>query len=777
MNGYNLLDLDLPWKEHLLIVACAGCITGMVTLPVRAQGVLEEVIITATKRETAAQDTGISLSALGEKRLEREGLDSFAQFATSVAGLSFGERGPGQSVVALRGINSSITQFNTDEPESKEAVGIYLDETPVSLNGFNPDLRTFDLNRIEVLRGPQGTLFGSGSMSGTIRYISNPPNPDAFATKVSVSYFDVSKGDDSQEYNGMLNVPLGSSTALRFTGFVRDLGGFVDNVAPATDTRDPGHPGGVKEDVNTDDTYGGRLQLLFQPHERIQTTVRLYYQQTETGGYPTEDTYNAAVPLAGNNPADAALGDYQQSRLFDEENEDEFMLYNLDLRFDLGFAELVSVTSYLERDLDSNYETTDFLPWLSSVGAPGFVDPDDGSPIFTYETDSRELLSNITETEDFIQEFRLVSTDGGAVDWLAGVFFNEQDKRFAQTAPNPGLDAAIGTMMFGDNVFISEQTFKDRQIALFGEIALDLNEEWRLITGVRFYKFEQDMFFDSIGGLFSAGIDVNRELNETGSNPKISLEFRPAERNELWYATIARGFRLGGTNDPLPPVCGITAEPGFESDSLLNYELGYKTGTDRFQFNSAVYYIDWNDVPVGGPLTCGFATTFNAGEARVIGVEADLKLALTESFEVAANASYNDAEFSDRFVRPPDGTFVIEDGTEMPLVPDFTFNASATWSFPLGNLFGGVNGYVNGTYSYQDDRYNSADVNTREKMDSYSLVNFRLGVESERWRAALFVNNLADKRAVIFKDTILLRHNRDSVTRPRSIGLNISFNF
>ena len=767
-------------------LACAALLAVAAAPPLGAQeaadadeepradeGFLEEITVTATKRDEAAQDVGLSLTAVDDELLEREGIDSFSELAVGVAGLAFGERGPGQSLVVLRGVNSSTTQFNTDEPESKETVGIYFDETPVSLNGYNPDPRLFDVERVEVLRGPQGTLFGSGSLSGTIRYISKPPDPSASDGKVSTSFSGTSGGGNNFDANVMLNVPLASDrAAFRITTYSRSHDGFVDNVAPQVDVRHPlfGQTGPLSnegfENVNTDSTWGGRLQLLLQNEEKWKATFRLYHQDTSTGGYPTEDTFAPDDPVPGNNPGDASLGDYQQSRLFEEPSRDSFTLVSAEVRASLGSAELVSVTSVLERSLDQNFESTDIVPVLVSFGVLPF-------PI-DYTTPLPQMLNNITEAEDLIQEFRLVSTAESRWSWLVGAFYNEQDKSFAQDAPSPGLDDVLGFSV-GDNIFQSFQTFEDRQVAFFGEVGLDLSDRFRAIAGLRWFDFEQDMEFDSIGGFFSAGLDVRSRLEEDGVNPKFSLEYRPAN-DQLWYATVAEGFRLGGTNDPIPPICGIgSAGDSFSSDSLTNVEIGYKgSWRDRVRFNGAAYRIDWEDVPVADSRTCGFAVTRNAGSVETSGVEFDLALAPTSSFDVSLSVSLTDAQFSEAF-ESEDGSFMIPGGTETPLTPELAYGLRATWYFPVtvGDL--SAAGFVNATWSHTSERFNNANVLTRVEMEPYDLAGFQFGLEGERWRATMFADNLLDERAVFFRDNIFLLHNRDTVIRPRTVGLSFAF--
>ena len=739
--------------------------------------ILEEVIVTANKRDAvSAQDTGISLSAITGDTIEREGYDTFADYARTVAGLSFGERGPGQSLIIIRGVNSSTTQFNTDEPESKETVGVYFDETPVALNGYNPNPRLFDIERIEVLRGPQGTLFGSGSLSGTIRYISKKPRVDNFEAVTGATFSTTEHGGNNIEVNGLVNLPLSDTSAVRVAGFSRNIDGFIDNVAIDTDPRHPLAGQGALfnadrfENVNTDDTWGFRAQYLKEFNDNFDLIARVYHQESDFGGYPTEDTFAQSEPLPGNDPDNATLSEYQQSRLVDEISTDEFTLYNIETHYDLGFAKLTTVTSYVEREFVQDFEFTDIIPTLLEIPVRQFPAP--------------ALLNNVTEVEDVILEVRLASSAKSKFNWLIGAFYDSQEKTYLQSGPVVNLTTTLATFglpdlqtVFGssapgipDNVFESRSEFDETQLAVFAEVSWDVSDRWRLIAGARWFDFDQDFFFGDTRGAFSSGLTINNNLSEDGVNPKFSVEYRPSE-DLLFYGTASKGFRLGGNNDPVPTqLCGVSnSDLAFESDSLWSYELGAKASfNNRIQLNGSVYQIDWSDIPVADSMPCGFAVTRNVGEVEVSGFEADITFAITESLQVSGNFSYVKSEFTQAFA-PLD----IVDGTETPLVPEFTANANAVYRFPLG----GAEGYLSGSYSYRDERFNTANPTERVAMDSYSLVNFRFGIESERWQASLFVENALDKRAVILKDTIFLQENRDTVNRPRTVGISLLARF
>ena len=784
----NLLSLmhHNRWSAHsasclMLLLFCCAPVVSHAQTGSASDALLEEIVVTATKRDAiSAQDIGISLSAVSGDTIEREGYDSFADFATTIAGLSFGERGPGQSLIVIRGVNSSTTQFNTDEPESKETVGVYFDETPVALNGYNPNPRLFDMERIEVLRGPQGTLFGSGSLAGTIRYISRKPDVDNFDMSGGVTISSTNGGGTNGEVNGMLNIPLQSGrSAFRLTSWARSMDGFVDNVAIDTDPRHPLAPAGQFfsrsqwQDVNTDDTWGARAQFLTQPTESSEIIARVYHQQSDFGGYPTEDTFASAEPLPGNDPNNASLGDFQQSRLIDEPSSADFTMINVDSNTELGIGTLTTVTSYIDHEFSQSFETSDLIPVV--LGIPNQQFPAPG------------VLNNVTELQDLVLEIRLASHGESRFNWLLGAFFDSQEKTFLQDAPHIGLTAALAS--FGlpdlatlvgapapgipDNIFESRSEFDETQIAVFGELSFDLTDRIRLILGARWFDFEQDFFFGDTQGAFATGLTIENRLNEDGINPKLSVELRPTE-DILVYGTASQGFRLGGNNDPIPTgLCGVAnTDLTFESDSLWNYEIGAKTTfNNRLQINGAAYKIDWEDIPVADSLPCGFAVTRNVGSVDVTGLETDITYAASDRLQLSGNLSYVNSEFSAEFA-----PLNIVDGTKTPLVPELTANFNAVYRFPMG-ASQDREGWVSVNHSYRDERFNTANALEQVAMDSYNLTSLRFGIDSQQWKASIFIENLFDERAVLFKDTIFLIENRDSVNRPRTFGVKFLAQF
>jgi len=420
----------------------------------------------------------------------------------------------------------------------------------------------------------------------------------------------------------------------------------------------------------------------------------------------------------------------------------------------------------------SEGEFTDFLSSLTGA----FL----GTP-----TTSAGVIRNTTEIEDFIQEIRLVSTDDGPLEWIAGFFYAEEDKFFRQDAPVPGLgaeslalygDADALCTAFGcppsspDNIFESVTTFDEKQMALFAEVGYEINDWAKLIVGARWYDYEQDFSFGENVGALAAGQEGENSISESGINPKVGMEFRPNDETMI-YTTVSQGFRLGGNNDPLPSFCpGLGGQDSFDSDSLWNYEVGVKGDLgDWLTYSGAAYFIDWEDVPIANPLSCGFSNTINAGEVQVFGTEWELNSRITEQLIVGLSFGYINSEYgSDNLA------LGISKGQETPMVPEWTSSLDATYYFSVSDS---LEGFVTADWSYRGSQYNTSDVATRVRMDSYNTVNARVAISSENWQLSLFANNLTDEHAVLFKDTVFLPHNRDFVNRPRTLGVTLHWNF
>lgn len=618
---------------------------------------LRKMLVTATKRLQLAQDVPFSLNVQSEEDIERLNTTNLEDLSRNVAGLSIQNLGPGQSVVTIRGISSG--QIVRDQPGVKEQVGVYLDETPISLSLFTPDIDLFDLNRVETLRGPQGTLFGSGSIGGTVRYITNQPLLGVNEVKVEVDGNYLDEGSVGGHLKTALNVPLGEDAAFRLVAYGTRYGGFID-------ARKEG--GAVDEDVNDGTRHGGRISLLWEPTENLSITPRVVYQKIDLGGFNRDEVFNLFANPYTDPPT--PLGDREQHLLLDEAFEDETLIFDTVVNWSIeDFFDVTYSVSYINRDL---LVSRDASALTGSVSVDlGFAEDQVANP---------SNLRDTTDLEQMTHELRLSSNDDSAFQWLAGVFYSDVERDYSQRLPTPGYDALFipsADTNFPDAVdspYSSDLTYDLRQIALFGEATYKLLDRLGLTAGLRWYDWEEDKTFRSGGG-FSNADAQNQDItvSSDGFTPRFMVSY-DANDNVTVNAQISRGFRLGGVNDPLNQLlCGDAYDTfrgyqEFEDETLWNYEVGFKSSFENVTFNGSVFYTDIENLGVNvdaGP--CSSRVTISVPESHTTGAELELSIQPTRSLLLAFAGSYLEAEF-DSTIRTADGDAVegIEKGNRIP---------------------------------------------------------------------------------------------------------------
>jgi iron complex outermembrane receptor protein len=780
----------------------ALCLASSVPLIAAAQdesGALEEVVVTAQKRATNLQNVPFSVAAVTGEQIERSGASNIVELARNVAGLIITDLGPGQSQVAIRGISAG--QVVRDQPGVKESVGVYLDESAISVALFTPDLDLFDAERIEVLRGPQGTLFGAGSSSGTIRYITKQPKIGEFEGSLEVQGQDVSDGEFGGSIKGAFNAPLGDTAALRIAAYYNKLPGFIDSLYPSRAAR---------EDVNSGDKSGARVALTFKPNENWSITPRLVYQKLETDGYPRQDFYNILGNRFTTTQPAVTVGERQQVTQIKEGISDDFKLADLKIEGQIGDMTLTSITSYTDREVvvlrDASQLTGSVTFQLG--GTPAEIRLN--SPLF----DSTDLQS-------ISQELRLASSDEGNLQWVIGAFYQQTDRDYGQNLPTPGYDAFLTRVgiptnpMFGapvDTPFFSDLTYDFKQIALFGEATYKFSDQWSLTGGLRYYDFEEDRLL-TFAGVFADVGYTNQpgSVSSDGVSPRVILAYK-ANEDVLLSAQVARGFRLGGINDPLnvtlcSPQDLITygGRPTFEDETNTNIELGAKTrfADGRVQFNAAVFFSDIKDLQVIADAgSCSSRIILNAeGESR--GVEVELFARLTDNFDLGFSATYANAEISKTIASGATPIAGIRAGNRLPTSPELQAAASGTYTWSWST---DLEAYVNLTVQHVGSSYTQlADQESPfgcvgcpgapgffafgaptitqfqfpTELDEYQIGNLRFGLKAERWEAALFINNLWDENAALSLDRE--RGSRARVgyltNAPRTVGVNFKLNF
>ena len=746
------------------------------------------IIVTATKRDANLQDIPFSINAQTAEDIQKSGAVTLEDLSRNVAGLSVQNLGPGQSQVSVRGVSAG--QVVRDQPGVKEQVGVYLDESVISLSLFTPDIDLYDLNRVETLRGPQGTLFGSGSVGGTIRYITNQPKLGKTEGSVEANLNLVDGEEVGGHLKGAINLPLGDTAAVRAVGYYTLYGGFINAV---------GRAGG--NDVNGGERYGGRIAVTFEPSDDLSITPRIVYQKISADGFNRQDIYNLYGNRFTTTRPQVTFNEREQYLLLREAFEDETLIADLNVNVGLGGAKLTSVTSYINRDI---------LVSRDASALTGSVSVDLGYP------DAGVLLpSNLRDTTDletWSQELRVASDNDSPFQWVIGGFYSKVDRVYAQRLPTPGYDAvtdatlgagtsaAVANGFPANSPYNADLPYDIKQFALFGEVSYDLSEAFTATAGGRYYDFKETRSFVS-GGLFANGDNRTDSTKSSGFTPRFLLSYAVADDVTI-NAQASKGFRLGGVNDPLNlPLCSpadaalFGGFQDYDDETLWNYELGVKTQGRGFTFNAAGFYNDISNLQTTLDAgSCSSRIVFNVDKAHSQGFEFELGLNPTEGLDLNLSGSIIEAEFDTTLPGALTTATGIRDGNRLPSVPKFQLSASGSYEFPVSDT---TTAYVAASFQHVGTRYTQpadqennprtfthglpfggAPANAATTVDlqlpDYQLVNLSAGVDFNGGLSLIaYVNNLFDENALLSFDRERGGRARLGYTvgQPRTFGI------
>jgi len=746
------------------------------------------IIVTATKRDANLQDIPFSINAQTAEDIQKSGAVTLEDLSRNVAGLSVQNLGPGQSQVSVRGVSAG--QVVRDQPGVKEQVGVYLDESVISLSLFTPDIDLYDLNRVETLRGPQGTLFGSGSVGGTIRYITNQPKIGVMEGSVEANLNLVDGDDFGGHLKGAVNVPMGDTAALRAVGYYTRYGGFINAIGPA---------GG--DDVNSGERYGSRLALTFEPSDNFSITPRVVYQKVTADGFNRQDIYNLYGNRFTTTRPQVTFDEREQYLLLREGFEDETLIADLNLNVGLGGAKLTSVTSYINRDI---------LVSRDASALTGSVSVDLGFPAAGVLLPSN--LVDTTDLETWSQEVRIASDNDSPFQWVLGAFYSKVDRVYSQTLPTPGYDAVTdavlgaGTSAAVANGFAANSPYNAllpydiKQFALFGEVSFDLSDAFTATAGGRYYDFKETRSFKS-GGLFANGDNRTDSTKSSGFTPRFLLSYDLSDSVTV-NAQASKGFRLGGVNDPLNlPLCTpadaalFGGFQDYDDETLWNYELGIKSQGRGFTFNAAGFYNDIKNLQVTLDAgSCSSRIVFNVDKAHSMGVEFELGLSPADGLDFNLSGSLIEAEFDTTLPGVLATATGIREGNRLPSVPKFQLSASGSYEWPIGDA---ANMYVAASFQHVGTRYTQpADQENNPRtfvhglpfggapagssttvdlqLPDYQLVNLSAGVDFEGGLSLIaYVNNLFDENALLSFDRERGGRARLGYTvgQPRTFGI------
>jgi outer membrane receptor protein involved in Fe transport len=677
-----------------------------------AAGGLQEVVVTATRREENLSKVPISVMALTQEALDDRGIKDFSDVARFTPGVNFDNSGTNN--ISIRGISGTGGAGTT---------GIYIDDTPIQMRAlaFNPDEalpKAFDLDRIEVLRGPQGTLFGSGSEGGTVRYITTQPSLTTTTVYARAEVAQTQGGEPSYEAGAAIGGPLIDNTlGARITVWYRYDGGWIDHMDPYSLTIDD-------KNANHADNTLIRLAFLWAPSEKWSVTPSIYYQDVK------EHNISNYWPLYSN----PGSNNFVSADPNERNSPDTFYLPALKIQGDLGSATFISNTSFFHRENTTGYEGTLYnlgyyqtqnaapifcnpavSQYCASIGASPWLVPFpllDGNGLHVPGLDYRAPSSVQNGQENITQEFRLQSTDPNArLVWTAGLFGNINRQTYFEQINDPMLnqltEAVLGVPYtdvfcylnaagnctapdpyvpgYGTDSYFLHTNSKDEQVAIYGELTYALTERLKLTVGAR--ESHMTYSFDTFTGgpqLYAPPRTGSGNNSENAFTPKVSLQYQ-YDQNDLYYATYAKGFRPGGANNPIPyAACptdfnnfGISANPAtFSSDSVNSYELGAKNNFDnRVRIATSVYYIQWNNIQqMIVPPVCQISFIANTGNATVKGADLQADFSVTSAFTIELAMGYTQARYTQDFrfnqPCPPGGVPPACAANPLPLVAD-----------------------------------------------------------------------------------------------------------
>jgi outer membrane receptor protein involved in Fe transport len=687
---------------------------------------ISEVVVTATRRAEKLQNVPASITALPQSFIQDTGAQKLADVVAAVPGLSLDQGLSGSQVFTIRGANTTSLFSNAQSP-----VGLYIDEVPV-LDPFLPisvpHLQLFDVNRVEVLLGPQGTLFGAGSLGGAIRVITNKPNMTQFEAATEDTVQGASRGAPSDAFNGMVNLPLiKDQLALRVDGFYDHNGGWVYNT------------GRNEKDANRSEVSGGRAELRWTPTANFSVT----------GTYSTENNriHDAGYTVYGST-------EYVNNNVIPQHVDGKNKIYNLVAEYDLPWATFTSSTSYLTKASTLQDDVTTVVEYVTGVTAL--------SPI----------IDDIHSSE-FIQEFRLTSKRDTPLRWLVGAYYQNYHFSDHETIPQSGAGAALAKFGYPSDL-LEDDLFRVHMAedALFGEISYDFTPKLTLTVGGRVFYEPIAAQIDQIQPAYfigPAGV-VNHSGRYSSGTPKINLSYR-ALPDVLLYGQITEGYRSGNSNlSPNQDPVSKTPIPGtYGPDQLWNYEIGAKTQLfdRRLTLNASAYYIDWKNIlleqqtPGAGDVYVG-----NAGDATIKGVELEVVARPVQAFELGTSLSYHDGILNS----VQKGTQALP-GDRLPGSSPFTAYVYGQYKFKITNE---VSAFVRGDYSYASQTFNLLKTATTTPLSygDVSSLGAQFNLRYRNYELLLFANNLADTRGRLNAQTLGVVE-QEVLQAPRTIGLTL----
>lgn len=859
-------------KKKLNIAVASAIAATMASAPAFAE--IEEVTVTATKRAESTQDIAVAVQAVGEQQLERMGVTNFSDYLIQLPGVTAGGGGPGQNTIYIRGVASTTPNLTTAGVAGLAPnVALYLDEQPLAQPGRNLDVYTADISRVEVLSGPQGTLFGASSQAGTVRLITNKPDPTEKYARVKFATGYTQEGDPSFSGEFMGNLPVSDTFTLRGVVYADRQGGYIDNVPGTLDASESARfrpEGTVRENgvpvsaqragfQSTADLSG----VTFLNADNSAIVEENFNELTYTGGrlsglWDINDDWSLLVAHTSQKMdsdgvffADPTLGDLEIQHFTDETIEDKFSNTNWTLTGRLAELELVYTGAYTDRETDQIVDYSDYLfvgqylPYYICDGSVTY--PGSAAPAGTCQPPNM-FVDSFTETKVQTHEIRVNTSAEYPLRATVGAFFSELELKERNDFTYPGSTVVDGFGVqtgFSPNfpfttgftsdpgpfppgvIFRNDVKRTDEQLGLFGEVTYDFAETLAITIGARWYDIEVD--FDgsansSFCNLFQPdvdafGTDISDIYNGDGqvtfrgscnsadhiaftqadvdaTTPaavvaalqapdkaatdgvigKVSLKWIPTD-NALIYATWSEGFRPGLLNRPggAAGPGGYTVPFALDTDDVTNLEIGWKADLFDYtlRFNGSVFFVDIEKLQttIFDPSITNLFFSDNAADAEVKGIEGDFIWApvAIDGFTVSGAFSLLDTEIT-RVITP---TNDVLQGSELAYAPKFQGNIRARYEWYLDS---GLTAHVMPHLAYSAKSFSDVITINRDRVDSWALLGFTVGVTADNWSAEFFADNVTDKRAEMARSFVFDRQQVNYV-RPRTLGVRVSYDF
>jgi iron complex outermembrane recepter protein len=784
------------WTVLPLASALLACMHPAHAADTADAPILEEITVTAQKRSENLQDVPLSIQAFSTARLQELGIGDFDDYAKYLPSVSFQKVGsPSFEHTYMRGVSSG---GDGNHSGSQPSVGMYLDEQPVTTIDGNLNIHLYDIERVEALAGPQGTLYGASSQAGTIRIISNKPDPSGFKAGYDLDLNNVDHGGTGYDVEAFVNLPLSSSAAVRLVGWDQHDAGYISNVHGTVTFPTSGavfdNAALVKKDYNTVETTGGRAALKVELNDSwtILPTVMGQVQQTD-GDF----AYNPAV------------GDLQVQHYFPDYVHDSWVQSALTVEGKIGNFDLVYAGAYLTRNTHEQSDYTDYSLYYDSAYGKDFVD-NAGNLINPAQT-----IIGTDHYSKYSHELRISSPKDNRLRFVGGLFLERQVHEILQdylvnngdplgsVAPND-----LSVPGWPGTLWLTDQERVDRDKAIFGEFTFDITDHLSASAGLRHFTYDNSLqgFYgfnanflasEGTGTCFTPFVpfrgapcsDLDRGTSGSGNSPKLNLTYR-FDHDRMIYATYSKGFRPGGVNRN----GGGTIAP-YQPDYLKNYEIGWKTSwfDNRLRFNGAVFREDWSNFQFSYLGANSLTIITNAGQARIDGLETDLEFAATQDFTLTSGFSLLNARLIQTFCGdlsvcnapgfdPSTYEQYATAGTRLPVTPRFKGNITGRYTFPVGSY----KGDLQGSAVYVGERTSdlrTVAANALGDEPSYTVFDFSAGIQMNSFHYSIYINNAFDKRAVLDRyaecDVLLCGAIAQYVVpnQPRTIGVKFGQKF